>query len=60
MTEKNIIIFSGKVARDLIQKDFKIVDIQPDRKIPVKSVFYFENTEDVKKYLLNEHDIKVK
>lgn len=60
MTEKNIIIFSGKVARDLIQKEYKIVDIQPDRKLPVKSVFYFENTEDIKKYLLNEHDIKVK
>ncbi len=60
MEIKNIVIFSGRVARDLIQKDYKIVDIQPDRKVPLKSVFFFENTEDIRKYLFKEHDIKFK
>lgn len=56
----NILILSGKVARDLIQKDFKLVDIREDRKVPIKTVFYFEPTEELKKYLDKEHNIFIR
>lgn len=56
----NIVIFSPQIARDLIQKGFKVVDIKPDKNIRIKTIFFFENTEEIKKYLLEKHDIKIK
>lgn len=56
----NIVIFSPQIARDLIQKGFRVVDIKPDKNIRIKTIFFFENTEEIKKYLLENHDIKIK
>lgn len=53
----NIIIFSAKVARDLIQKDFKLNDIQPDNKYKIKTIFYFKNTKQLRNYLKKNHNI---
>ena len=53
----NIIIFSAKVARDLIQKDLKLNDIQPDNKYKIKTIFYFKNTKQLRNYLKKNHNI---
>lgn len=53
----NIIIFSARVARDLIQKDFKLHDIQPDNKYKIKTIFYFKNTKQLRNYLKENHNI---
>lgn len=37
-----IIIFSGKVARELLRKGFTIIDVKPDKKNRIKSVFVFK------------------
>lgn len=58
--EKDIVIFSAKVARDLIKSDYKLNDIRPDRNIKIKTVFYFENTKQLKDYLKEKHNIEIK
>lgn len=55
----SITIFSARVARDLIQKDFKLIDIKPDREKKIKTIFYFSDTEDLRIYLLKEHKIEI-
>lgn len=57
---RNIIIFNPAVARDLIQGEFKITDIQPHKKYPRETIFYFEYSESLKKYLNEKHDIYIK
>ena len=57
MEIRNIPIYSVKVARDLIHKEFKIVDIRQNRNYPDKSVYYFEDTIEIRKYLSKEHNI---
>lgn len=56
----NIIIFSPRIARNLIQKGFRVVDIKPDKNIRIKTIFFFENTKELKEYLSEKHDIKIK
>lgn len=57
---ENIIIFSTRIARDLIQKDFKINDIQPNIKNKDRTVFYFSNTKEIRDYLKEKHNICIK
>lgn len=57
---ENIIIFSQRIARDLIQKDFNIVDIQPNAKNKDRTVFYFANTKELREYLKENHNIEIK
>ena len=54
---KTIIIFSGRIARDLIQKEYKIIDIKPDKFNRIKTIFFFQDTEDLRLYLENEHNV---
>lgn len=54
-----IVIFSARVARDLIQKRFELLDIRPDKSIPIKTVFYFQNTKEVREYLKQHHGIEI-
>ena len=58
--ENNIIIFNPAIARDLIQRDFKVVDIQPHKRHTRETVFYFEYSEGIKKYLGENHEIYIK
>ena len=58
-TKKNIIIFSTRIARDLIQKGFVINDIQPNIKNKDRTVFYFSNTKEIREYLKEKHNIYI-
>ena len=46
-----IIIFSGKVARELLRRGFTIVDVKPDKKNRIKSVFVFKYENHIDKVL---------
>lgn len=50
------VVFSAKLARDLIRKGFKVVDIKPDRtdKDKKRSVFIFELTDELLENILNQ------
>mgnify|MGYP000860148405 CR=1 FL=1 len=54
-----ITIFSAKISKDLIQKKFELVDINPNNEMSIKTVFYFRDTEDLRVYLKNEYGIKI-
>lgn len=56
----DIIIFSARVARDLVQKKFELNDIKADKYNKIKSVFYFKNTQKLREYLKLEHNIEIK
>lgn len=47
------VIGSNKLAKELLLKGFKLVDISPHRNDGKRTVFVFEYTDDLKVYLLN-------
>ena len=55
----SIVIFSARIAKDLIRHDFKIIDINPDNDCKIKTIFYFEDTEKLREYLKDEHNIVI-
>jgi len=44
-------IFSSALAKKLIRQDFIVKDIQPNEAIPDRTVFYFEDTKELKEQL---------
>ena len=44
-----IVIFSGRVSRELLRRGFTIIDIKADRDNPQKSVFVFKVEKDIEK-----------
>lgn len=46
-----IIIFSGKVTRELLRRGFTVIDVKPDKKNKIKSVFVFKRENDIERIL---------
>lgn len=44
---KNIPIFTGALARFLLKKGLKLIDIAPNKNAPRETVFYFERSDKV-------------
>ena len=38
--------FDPKMARTLLKRGFKVIDIKPNRANPIASIFVFENTDE--------------
>jgi hypothetical protein len=47
MDEKYKCVLSVRVAKELVAKDFKLVDIEPSRRYRGKLVFVFINTPEL-------------
>lgn len=45
--EHNVIIYSGKIANELIKRGHRIVKVMPDRKNKIKTVFVFANERNI-------------
>lgn len=45
--QKGTIVFSAKVARELLRRGFTIMDIKPDRRNPICTVFVFVIEKDI-------------
>lgn len=56
---KEVLIFSYKIARDLIQNNFAVKDIRPNHKIKSATVIVFKNNVDIQNYLKERWDIGV-
>lgn len=54
-----VLIFSYRVARDLIQSGFVVKDIRPNHKVENATVVVFEKNEGVIRYLKKKWDIEV-
>lgn len=50
-TKERIIIYSGKIANALLDRGYQIVQVRPDRRNKIKSVFLFEVTGDIENEL---------
>lgn len=50
-TKDTMVIFAGRVARELLHRGFTIIDIKPDRTNNLKSVFVFKVENDIEKHV---------
>lgn len=58
MSDKKVVT-SCKLARRLILDGFKVIDIKPHRDNPERTVFLFDNTEQLNN-LINQRDESLK
>lgn len=58
MVKKEILIYSYKISRDLIQNGFVVRDIRPNKKVKNGTVVVFENNEGIKRYLQEKWNIE--
>lgn len=61
MTNKQVVIYSKKLAYTLRQKGFKIIDVGINEKYPQFDTYIFENTEEINEIihkLTNKGDYK--
>ena len=56
--KEEILIFSYKIARDLIQHGFIVRDIRPNHKIKNGTVVVFEKNEGINRYLEEKWNIR--
>ena len=57
-----IVIFSGRVARELLRRGYTIIDVKADRTNKIKSVFVFKrenNIEDVLREFTKKDDKEI-
>ena len=45
--EHNVIIYSGKIAHELLRRGHRIVKVMPDRRNKIKTVFVFANERNI-------------
>lgn len=45
--EHNVIIYSGKIANELLKRGYRIVKVMPDRRNKIKTVFVFANERNI-------------
>lgn len=55
--KEGIIIFAGKVARELLRRGYTIIDVKPDKTNKIKSIFVFRRENRIEKVL---HEIAYK
>ncbi len=55
----SIVIFSARIARDLIKNKFMVVDIKPNKNDRKSTVFYFGCSDEIKDHLKTVHNIIV-
>jgi predicted CoA-binding protein len=49
--KESIVIFAGRVARELLKRGFTIIDIKPDKTNKIKTVFVFKREHGIEKVL---------
>lgn len=46
---KGIIVFTGKVARELLRRGYTIIDVKQDKTNKIKSIYVFKRENDIEK-----------
>lgn len=49
--KKGIIIYSGKVANELLRQGYRITRVMPDKKNKVRTIFVFKRENDIEEAL---------
>lgn len=58
MNKNDICIINPRLAKELIHNGGRVINIKPNRDNTDMTVFYFERTKEIEKYLWNNHTIK--
>lgn len=48
---KGIIVFTGRVARELLRRGYTIIDVKPDKTNKIKSIYVFRRENEIEKEL---------
>lgn len=51
MNKKDIVIFDAKIAKKLLMMGFQIVNIAPDKRVPNATIFFFKDTDTLRRKL---------
>ena len=57
--KNNITVFNAGLAKKLIKMGYIVRDIQPNRENPLKTVFFFDASEEIKK-IIKDYKIRKK
>lgn len=57
INKEQVIIYSPKVAKGLIRRGFRVIDIAQNNVDPARTVFFFYKTGEILDILENEYDI---
>lgn len=57
--KQSVIVFDGETARKLLRLGYTIIDVKPDKRNKIKSVFVFRYENDIDKAIatVNKEDI---
>lgn len=50
---KGMIVFTGRVARELLRRGYTIIDVKPDKTNKIKSIYVFKRENDIEKEIAN-------
>lgn len=56
----NVPIFNIKIASQLVRRGFIVADLQPNEKMPNKTVVYFKHNNQLTEILNEEYNIKIR
>lgn len=59
MSNNEILIFSYRVARDLILNNFQTIDVRLNKKMQDRTIYVFDNNDKTREYLKSKHNIIV-
>lgn len=59
MTDKGYIIFKRSIANELLEKGFRLIKVEENFYDKKKSVFIFENTQELVNYMIEIKNRKI-
>lgn len=51
--KSKVIIFSGRIANELLRRGFQIVEVRPDKRNKIRTVFIFNGEEGIEDAILS-------
>lgn len=51
--KSRVIIYSGRIANKLLRRGFHIVEVRPDKRNKIKTVFLFQVENDIEQHIIS-------
>lgn len=51
--KSRVIIYSGRIANELLRRGFRIVEVRPDKRNKIKTVFLFQVENDIEQHIIS-------
>lgn len=56
--KSKVFIYSGRIANELLRRGYHIVEVRPDKRNKIKTVFLFQVEKDIEKHILSLTEAK--